>query len=122
VIHSRHQKKLNQVWRRRKCKQCGAVFSTEESVTYGGTWAVRGASGALQPFSRDKLLLSLYISCKHRKSALEDASALADTVIRKLLDKARDGTLDSQMITDTAQVALNRFDKAASTHYAAYHP
>jgi transcriptional regulator NrdR family protein len=88
---------------------------------YGGAWAVRSASGTLQPFSRDKLLMSLYASCQHRKTALDDASALTDTVIKKLLSSTRDGTINSQIITDTALVALSRFDKAASTHYAAFH-
>ena len=120
VINSRHQKRLNQVWRRRKCKQCGAIFSTEESASYDGVWAVKSSSGTLQPFSRDKLLLSLYMSCKHRKNALRDAGALTDTVIKKLLG-SHSGAIDKKLIVSTCQVALNRFDKSASTHYAAFH-
>jgi len=112
---------LNQIWRRRKCLQCGAIFSTEETATYAGAWAVRSPSGALQPFSRDKLLLSLHRSCQHRKTALSDASALTDTVIKKLLNSVQDGVVDSQAVLQISQVALNRFDKAASVHYQAFH-
>jgi transcriptional repressor NrdR len=121
VTNSRHQKRLNQVWRRRHCKSCGAIFTTEESASYGGSWTVQGHSGTLSPFSRDKLLLSLHRSLQHRKSALNDASALADTVIKKLSGLAKEGRLESQQIKQAAQVALNRFDKAASVHYAAFH-
>jgi transcriptional repressor NrdR len=121
VTNSRHQKRLNQVWRRRHCKNCGSVFTTEESASYGGSWAVQGRSGVLSPFSRDKLLLSLHRSLQHRESALNDASALADTIIKKLSSSIKEGRLESQQVKQAVQVALNRFDKPASVHYAAFH-
>lgn len=121
VINSRWQKRANQVWRRRRCRTCGAVFTSEESAAYGASWTVRGASGRLTPFSRDKLLLSLYRSLQHRQTALEDAAGLADTAIKKLSDLVTDGAIESRVIVYTVQVALSRFDKAASTHYAAFH-
>jgi transcriptional regulator NrdR family protein len=88
---------------------------------YEAEWAVISNTGALTPFTRDKLLLSLYESCKHRKSALSDAGALTDTIIKKLLPHAQHGRVSRTLIIQTAQVALNRFDTAASTHYTAYH-
>ncbi len=121
VINSRHQKRANQVWRRRKCRQCGAIFTSEETAAYGASWAVQGSRGGLAPFSRDKLFLSLYRSCQHRPTALADASGLADTVMKKLSIAVTDGVIDRQAIIHAAQVALNRFDKAASTSYAAFH-
>lgn len=121
VTNSRHQKRTNQVWRRRNCQVCGAIFSTEEAASYAAIWAVQRPSGALQPFSRDKLFLSLHRSCQHRPTAIRDAAALTDTVIKKLLTAITGGSVDSHTITDIAQVALNRFDKAASTHYGAFH-
>lgn len=121
VINSRHQKRANQVWRRRQCKQCGAVFTSEESAAYGASWAVQGPSGALQPFSRDKLLLSLHRSLQHRPTALADAGGLADTIIKKLSGVVTDGVIESRAIVNTVQVALNRFDKAASVSYSAFY-
>ena len=121
VINSRHQKRANQVWRRRRCRECGAVFTSEESAAYGASWAVQSPSGALTPFSRDKLLLSLHRSLQHRKTALEDASGLADTVIKKLSGAVTDGVIESRAVVHAVQVALSRFDQAASTHYAAFH-
>lgn len=122
VINSRPQKRSNQVWRRRQCIKCGAVFTTAEVTLYEAAWAVRGKSGKLNPFSRDKLLLSLHKSCSHRKAAVKDAAGLTDTIIRKLSGQhVADGTVNARDITQVAQVTLNRFDKTASVHYAAFH-
>jgi len=121
VINSRLQRRNNQVWRRRSCATCGTVFTTGEAVDYSAVWRVQGTSGHLQPFSRDKLLLSLYDSCQHRKNSLMDAGSLTETVIRKLQDITSDGPLQAGTISQTALVALNRFDKAASVRYAALH-
>jgi transcriptional repressor NrdR len=120
VINSRLQKKANQVWRRRKCGTCGAIFSSREVAQYELVWLVR-SNKALQPFNRDKLLLSIYASCQHRPSALADASALTETVMNKLLFTAANGILEAPAIVQIIQVALNRFDKAASVHYQAFH-
>lgn len=97
------------------------MFSTEESVQYAGSWMVKGRSGVLEPFSRDKLFLSVYASCQHRVAAQSDASALTETVIKKLLSRVANGVIDSRTITQVVQVALNRFDKVASMHYGAFH-
>lgn len=121
VINSRPQKRLNQVWRRRKCTQCGAVFTTQEVAQYAAAWLVPDRNGRPQPFNRDKLFLSLHRSLQHRPSALTDAGALTDTVIKKQTGQARGGVIPRAMLVETAQVALHRFDKAAAVHYAAFH-
>lgn len=121
VTNSRHQKRANQVWRRRQCRSCGAVFTTEERVNYDGVWLVRDKAGHSKPFSRQKLIMSLYRGLTHRKTALKDAEGLSETVINKLSRLVRDGSLDAAAIISVAQVALNRFDKVASVHYAAHH-
>ena len=121
VINSRHQKRANQVWRRRKCRQCSTIFTSEETAAYGASWAVKGGLGRLTPFSRDKLFLSLHRSLQHRPTALADASGLADTVIKRLSGDITGGVIESKEIIHAAQVALNRFDKAASVSYAAFH-
>jgi transcriptional regulator NrdR family protein len=121
VINSRHQKRSNTVWRRRSCTNCGIIFTTNESADYGALWAVVAKNGRLSPFSRDKLMLSIYGSLQHRKTALSDAAGLADTVIARLAPSITGGSLSSASIKTTAQVALNRFDTLASTHYQAFH-
>jgi transcriptional repressor NrdR len=122
VLNSRLQRRNNQVWRRRQCSSCGAIFTTEESALYSASWRIQDSNGTLKPFSRDKLLVSLYMSCGHRPTALSDAAGLTDTVIRRLLDQVVDGLLSKKVITEVSLVALNRFDKSAGTHYLANHP
>jgi transcriptional repressor NrdR len=121
VVNSRAQKRSNRVWRRRQCLVCSRVFSTEEGVQYENVWLVMDTSGRYRPFSPDKLQLSLYRSCQHRPTALNDAAALSKTIIQKLQSKLTDGLINSQVIAQVSQVALNRFDRAASVNYAAYH-
>ena len=120
VVNSRQQRKANQVWRRRQCLACGAVFSTREGAQHELAWLVQN-KGRLEPFSRDKLFLSLYKSCGHRPTALSDARGLTDTVVGKLPAHIVDGAVGGRDIARVALVALNRFDKAASTHYQAFH-
>ena len=122
VVNSRLQKRSNFVWRRRKCIKCKAIFTTEESPDYLTSWRIKGFNGKLSPFSRDKLFLSIYKSCEHRKSAVQDASLITDSVIKGLItDSSNDGVIEDHLIKRSVLVALNRFDKAASTHYLAFH-
>jgi transcriptional repressor NrdR len=121
VYNSRLQKRTNSVWRRRKCNSCGAAFSTLEIAQYENIWMVQGVDGILAPFSRDKLLLSLYASCRHRQTAINDATALTETVMGGILADKTGGSIQSRHLKQVIQVVLNRFDKVASTHYAAFH-
>ena len=121
VINSRPQKRLNHIWRRRKCANCGAIFTTTEIPDLFKSLSVK-KSGHLQPFSRDKLLLSINASLKHLKQPTNDASSLTDTILSKLLPLVKDASLTSEQIIATTLLTLNHFDKPASTHYAAFHP
>ncbi|MDB5175913.1 MAG: NrdR family transcriptional regulator [Candidatus Saccharibacteria bacterium] len=120
VINSRLQKRANSVWRRRKCLNCQAVFTTSEVAQYDGSWRVQSGK-QLIAFSRDKLLLSIYESVRHRPEALQDASALTETIIGKLRHTASDGLLTIKDIIVVAQAILNNFDDAAYVHYRAFH-
>jgi transcriptional repressor NrdR len=121
VVNSRAQRRVNQVWRRRQCDSCHTLFTTHEAADYSATWLVRGPAGQLTPFSRDKLFLSLHRSLGHRKHAQNDATALTETITGKLIGQVHDGLVEGAKIAAAVQVALNRFDKAASVHYSAFH-
>jgi transcriptional repressor NrdR len=121
VTNSRPQKRNNQVWRRRECLRCQAVFTTEEVAQYNSAWRVKDPAGKLQDFNRDKLFLSLHHVCQHRPTATQDAAGLTDTVIKKLGQLPDDGIISVASIVRTVQVALNRFDQVASLQYQALH-
>jgi transcriptional regulator NrdR family protein len=124
VTNSRFNKRTNAVWRRRACKVCGNIVSSYETVDLSKTWRVAQSNGAkgLQEFSRDKLLLSVYKSCAHRASAVQDSSDLSKTIIVQLAAKTHDGLLKTEDIARGIYGVLKRFDIAAATHYKAFHP
>ena len=120
VENSRHQKRRNGVWRRRQCKDCHTIFTTTEDLDLAGSIIV-STKNLSEPFSRDKLFLSIHDSLKHRKSALQDATELTDTVLAQVLTTITSARLDSSEIAKRCHQTLLKFDDAAATHYAAFH-
>lgn len=76
------------------------------------------------PFDRDRLFLSLYDACRHRPAAASDATALTETVVAHVWhsESARNGLISRRALRDLAYATLARFDAAAASHYAAFHP
>lgn len=121
VVNSRHQKRSNQIWRRRRCSSCQAVFTTLEAADTEQAFRV-AKQNHLEPFSRDKLLLTIHDSLRHRKTAQTDATALTDTVLGKLYPQFTNGVIEPKKITEITLGVLKNFDQAAATHYQAFHP
>lgn len=133
VSNSRPQKSRNQVWRRRLCKACGAVFTSIEAIDLTQSLMVASVSASdhqaahapktqLSPFDRDRLFISIYESLRHRQAAVHDARGLADTVIAQLISVSRDGLVPLCIISETVLNTLRRFDDVAAAHYGAFHP
>lgn len=120
VANSRPQRS-NTIWRRRKCEVCLNIFTTREAAALDELFMVRSSSSALVPFSRDKLFLTIYESCRHRPNAVTTATALTQTIINQLTKAHRQGILERDIIVHHAHVVLRRFDPVAATFYAAYY-
>ncbi|MDQ5886021.1 MAG: transcriptional repressor NrdR [Patescibacteria group bacterium] len=121
VSNSRKQKRRNTIWRRRVCDGCHATVTTIESVDLENSLIVI-ADKHHQPFSRDKLFISIYESCKHRNDAQASATALTDTIIALLYHLITDASVARSDIIKTTVKVLHRFDGPASVHYKAFHP
>lgn len=133
VSNSRPQKSRNQTWRRRRCKACGAVFTSVEAIDLSLALIVAkyaentpnspsaNRKQELQPFDRDRLFISVYESLRHRPTAASDARGLADTVTAHIIKTSEQGLVPVAHITDTVLNTLRRFDAAAATHYQAFH-
>jgi len=121
VINSRSQRRQNQVWRRRRCLECQAIFTTIEATDASLALQVRRKM-QLAPFSRDTLMLSIYASLRHRSTAAQDATALTATSVATLYRNAQAAVIDRDNIVRVVSLVLVRFDSAAATYYQAYHP
>ncbi len=121
VTNSRPQKRSNSVWRRRQCKTCGSIFSTEEHVDYEKSIVVQSADGSVHPFLRDKLFASIFRSCQHRPNALQDTIGLTHTVITKLWKLTENGQLKAATIAAVIYQSLKNFDQPAAISYQAFH-
>lgn len=123
VVNSRPQKRSNSIWRRRKCLRCGAIFTSRESIDLSGALALqKQKSGQLQPFSKDKLLISIYESCRHRPNGSDDSAHLTQTIIDRALPLAGSGAIKQDDLIAIAIATLESFDKTAAAVYKAYHP
>lgn len=100
---------------------CGTTFTSVEIPDLSGSITVKSRE-QLQAFQRDKLFLSIYDSLKHRKTALRDATELTDTVLTHLYPHMQHAVVTKVQITEITLETLQRFDKAAATHYEAFHP
>src|SRR5579862_8809508 len=98
VTNSRLQKRNNQVWRRRQCVVCQAVFTTHESIELESALSV-DKKGRSEPFLPDLLLKELMMSLNHRKDVYKPAD-----------------------ISKTTAEVLKRFDKRAYLRYVSDHP
>lgn len=122
VTNSRAQRKLNQVWRRRQCPDCKALFTTDERIDLSKSLRVQYNTKQIEPFWRDILFTSVYESCKHRDTAAKDATALTDTVITRVLRKKYGAIVTRDQLVAITTEVLRRFDKASLAHYKAFHP
>jgi transcriptional regulator NrdR family protein len=123
VTNSRTNKRYKRVWRRRMCLKCKSIISTYETVDYSRSLLVIKTNKIFEPFVRDRLFVSIYKSCGHRKNVTEDSSALTDTVIVDLINLMKvSGKIERVNIIETTDKVLSRFDKASSVQYRAYHP
>lgn len=83
---------------------------------------VKQPNGRLEPFLRDKLLVSVYDSLRHRKTAITDATALTATIAARAYGLADHAVIERDVLIEVTYAVLERFDTVAATHYQAYHP
>jgi transcriptional repressor NrdR len=121
VANSRLQKRSNQVWRRRQCEACKAIFTTHESIDMSQALLVDSA-GSQVPFLADMLFADLLTALQHRKDRFIAARELSSTITQKLLKMPEKPHFTSKMISKTTEEVLKSFDKRAWLRYTADHP
>ena len=80
VVDSRTAEDGTSIRRRRECQQCGRRFTTLETASL----SVRKRSGAVEPFSRDKVMVGVRRACQGRPVSDDDLALLAHKVAESI--------------------------------------
>ena len=118
IVNSRSTAKGTKKWRRRECKKCGHVWTTHEVVDLSTSHKIIHTDNSVEPFWRDKLFVSIKDSLQHRKTALEDASYLTDTILAKTL-ALKTQNIKTRQLFDIIHKVLKNYDKTAAAVYKA---
>lgn len=121
VTNSRHQKRNNQVWRRRQCLKCKSIFTTNESIDTSSALFV-DKDGYLEPFLDDLLFMEILLALQDRKEAYTASREVTNTVTAKLLKLPEKPVFLPTTISKTTSEVLKRFDQRAYLRYTAEHP
>jgi transcriptional repressor NrdR len=121
VINSRLQKRANQVWRRRQCKACKAVFTTLEAVELPLALFV-DSRGRSEPFLPDKLYTEILLALQDHKDAYIAAREVSNTVIMQLLKLPEKPFFPRTAVSAATAKVLRRFDGRAYLRYVSEHP
>ena len=121
VINSRLQKRSNQVWRRRSCLRCGALFTTHEAVQLGKSFTVAHGK-QVEPFTSDKLFTEVLLAVADQPRCYEAARELTSTIIQNLQKKATKPLFEAHQISTEAASVLKRYNRRAYLRYMAEHP
>lgn len=121
VGNSRHQKRNNQVWRRRTCLRCKAVFTTHEAIDLSSTLLV-SHGGSTKPFLIDMLFTEILLAMQDRKNAYLDAREATNTIIRHLLNLPGKPLLSTAQISLAASEVLKKLDKRSHLRFISEHP
>lgn len=119
VVNSRPHRARPSVWRRRKCMQCGTIFTTIERPSLSKGVKVM-SNGKHVPFNLGRLTVSIAASFDHAPlEGKEHAMALAETVEVTLSSQLREISVED--IEAVTHQILRRFDEVAALQYAAKH-
>lgn len=119
VTNSRSHNNNHAVWRRRKCKSCDSIWSTDENYSLNTTHRVIYSDMThFKAFSRDILYVSILDSLAHRKDRIEEAGAITDTIISKVLS-LKSSNINIEQLKSIATDTLKSFDVVAASVYKA---
>lgn len=120
VINSRSRAGGTQTWRRRECVRCHGVWTTHEIIDPTTVLRVDRGKKRTEAFSRDKLFLSIMNSLSHRKTALNDATGLTDTILSHIYTQ-KSALVTPDTIAHITYEILYRLDHTAAAVYQATH-
>jgi transcriptional regulator NrdR family protein len=124
VYNSRTRASKGEVWRRRRCQQCGFTFTTQETIDIATVYSVSSdkPSGPTAAFSTAKLILSLLQVLEYSSQPADDAFWLAQTIVQKIIKAHRpDKNLLASDIASLSLMTLQNYNAVAALAYASRH-
>jgi transcriptional repressor NrdR len=113
VIDSRPVEDGSSIRRRRECPECGRRFSTAEAAIL----SVVKRSGAIEPFSREKVISGVRKACQGRPVSNDDLSLLAQKV-EEIIRQEGQAEVESQEVGMAILSPLRELDEVAYLRYA----
>ena len=102
--------------RRRICGNCGARFTTFERVQLRELTVVK-KNAEREPFDREKLARSIYISMRKRPVEAERIERVINSIVRQL-ESSGETDIPSKQVGEMAMQALGQLDQIAYIRYA----
>lgn len=122
VGNTRPQKRSNQIWRRRQCADCLAIFTSHEAIDPTSALMVQASNKPAESFMADKLFTEILLALQDRKNCYTDAREITATATKQLLKLPGKPVFKPSDISKTVSEVLKRFDKRAWLRYQAEHP
>lgn len=116
VYNSRTTKFATQIWRRRRCLNCQATFTTYEVVDLGFLKVKSPNYKRPCPYSRAKLFSSIYAAFLEVQAKDTTIDAVTDTVEAKLLDLQKP-LISAEELVDVVLQTLKHFNTTAFVRY-----
>ena len=116
VKDSRPTDDRSAIRRRRFCTNCAARFTTFERVQLRELTVVK-KTGQREPFDRDKLARSIYISLRKRPVEGERVERVINSIVRQL-ESLGESDVPSGQIGELVMAALANLDQVAYVRFA----
>ena len=116
VKDSRPSENGDAIRRRRHCPACGGRFTTFERVQLRELTVVK-KTGQREPFDRDKLARSIYISLRKRPVEAERVERVINSIVRQL-ESSGESDVPTEMIGSLIMEALANLDQVAYIRFA----
>ena len=113
VVDSRTAEDGASIRRRRQCPECGRRFTTVETTSL----TVMKRSGAVEPFSRDKVIAGVRKACQGRPVSEDDLALLAQNV-EEAVRATGVAEMDAHEVGLTILGPLRELDEVAYLRFA----
>ena len=116
TVNSRPGLRKNSTWRRLKCPNCKAIFTSVENIDLSRSVRVE-KNKAIEPFYKEKLFISIYEAINHLDNPAVNAEALTNTILRHITKNLSSPLVSTSDIIKYSVSVLKRYDATSAIKY-----